>query len=96
MSAKKRAEIAETRDLRAQWLEAVFVCEVCLDHRARHVHEIPAGAHRQRSVRDPRCWLAVCAECHDLIQGTPFDSQLGLAVDASKRAINNAVGRNVV
>lgn len=97
MSAKKRAEIAETGDLRREWREAIGVCEWCEGAPASDVHEIVGGKDRQRTVRDPRQWVALCATCHrEHWQSKPLPDQFDQLIEICARSINRAVGRNVV
>lgn len=78
---------------RANYLRAAGACEVCRGSEAEHVHEITAGSSRQRAFGRPNVWLAVCASCHDKIQGSPFVEQYELKCEAVRHAINDCLGR---
>ena len=76
VSAKKRKEIAETRDEREAFKLEMGTCCLCP---ATHltVHEIFGGAVRHTTVRDRRFWLACCWSCHlNILQDMPKEDQL--------------------
>lgn len=49
---------------------------------AGDVHEIFAGCYRSAAFAEPAAWLALCRECHDLIQGIEWTQQLALKLIA--------------
>lgn len=68
-------------------------CERCRCRPATDCHEIPAGAHRHVAVELPNTWLALCRECHDVVQGVAFIEQYNLKCEAVRHAINHCLGR---
>jgi hypothetical protein len=81
------------------WLKASAGC--CMKCRRKlgsgdlDVHEIPAGSHRDRALRNPWTWLVLCRGCHDVLQG--LDPQLQVAVLFAHvvESVNECYGRNV-
>ena len=97
MGQAKRKERAETDPVRRAYVRAAGGrCENCGRRASLDLHEIPAGAHRHVAVYSPNCWLALCRECHDELQGLPFRVQLVVKCRAASESINRAVGRNVL
>lgn len=96
MSDKTRKTMSQLAPVRAAWLRQIGMCEACGVEPATDVHEITAGSSRQRAVGDPRCWLALCRECHQEHQSTAIEAQFDLLIFAHKRAINRALGRELL
>lgn len=103
-SEKKRMEQRETNPVRRAYVASARKCEwFDCDEPARDCHEIAAGSHRHRSLRDPRCLLALCRSCHEKAQGAPFALQYAAkvlvsegseaAADGIRDGINEALGR---
>lgn len=64
-SAKRIALEKETNPARHKFVEDVGTCMICRQRPAQDPHEIPRGPAREKALREPRSWLAVCRICHD-------------------------------
>ena len=96
VSQKTQATRNETDRLRASCVQAankVDGCERCRCRPATDCHEIPAGSHRHVAVELPNVWLALCRECHGIVQGVAFIEQYNLKCEAVRHAINHCLGR---
>ena len=90
-SKKKRLEVSETGPARKLYRESHPVCECCGLAPSTEVHEIPRGASRQQAVRSSNAWLAVCRECHELLEDYsiwPIVQQVGLKLLRVLQEIN--------
>lgn len=74
--------------------DAVKYCDVCGVKRELDEHHI--GRNRHIEPDNPRRMLYVCRVCHEKVQDEPLDVQLGWVADATARAINRVVGREVL
>ncbi len=79
---------------RAAYVREAGLCERCQSREATDCHEIPAGSSRHRAIKKPNTWLALCRDCHDLVQGIDFMEQFNLKCEAVRRDINRCLGRN--
>lgn len=79
-SKKKRQERAATDKERRAYVESHEVCEYCECTAPTDCHEIAAGSYRAKAVYEPLTWLALCRECHELLQSQPI--RLGIAFKA--------------
>lgn len=98
-SKKHRQEREATCPLRRAYVEGanlVSGCQACCGRVATDCHEIPAGAHRQRAVRLPNTWLALCRECHEWLQGIGAEEQAAIKFAAVRRDLNYCFGREAV
>lgn len=76
--SSKQAELYRAwKPVRLDFLWERPVCCEC-GGAACDVHEILAGSNRQRAFTERCCWLRVCRECHDKIQGVSIVYQLAL------------------
>lgn len=82
------------------WLKASAGC--CMKCRAKRasveldVHEIPAGAHRDRALQNPWTWLLLCRDCHDVLQGIDPQIQVEVLFAWIVDGVNDCYGRKVV
>lgn len=94
-SSKTRKTERQSNPIRAAYVEtAAGKCERCKQIRRLSCHEIGAGSSRQRSIRrGPLCWLAVCSECHDYLQGASHAENVAVKCRAVVGAFNEVLGR---
>jgi hypothetical protein len=96
VSERKRMEKAATDGPRRFYVEHARTCQCCQLANPTDCHEIAAGSSRHRSVYLPNTWLALCRECHELVQGMNLNEQVALKQAAIRRDINWALGREAV
>jgi len=62
---------------RATWKHGHPVCWICGRRPATDCHEIARGPHKQRAMKEPAAWFAVCNECHlGVLDSMPIPRQL--------------------
>ena len=94
VSAKTKQLRNATSSHREAYVREAGLCERCQCREATDCHEIPAGSSRHRAIKLANTWLALCRECHDLVQGIDFIEQFNLKCEAVRRDINRCLGRN--
>lgn len=98
-SKKAREQRDRIAPVRVAYKSLVGRCERCFqpgNAASLDLHEIPAGAHRHRAAGQPLCWLVLCRKCHEEVQGIDYAEQLAIRTESSRRALNEAIGREAV
>lgn len=100
MSKKRRKLMSVVGPARKLFVASVGACMVCRDWRAMQSHEIASGYAREKCLEHLDLQIAVCANCHEIVQHAKPAEQIAIRVlwDIDYRAnlYNTLMGRVLV
>ena len=99
VSAKTKAMRNEMKPYRTWLKTSARCCMKCRKPAASaelDVHEIPAGAHRDRALQNPWTWLVLCRDCHNVLQGIDPKLQVEVLFGFVTDGVNDCYGRKVL
>lgn len=80
-SQKRQKLCDEMGPLREAFKIRFHTCWRCLQNPSSDCHEITRGPYREKALRVPALWMALCRGCHDKMGDTrvwPIERQLAL------------------